>query len=303
MNGKALVLYFSGTGHTKAMLEVLKKRMEKEGDFSVLLHSIEDNGPAPDIGEFDLVVFSYPIHAFNMPLDYERHIRKLDFSRGRAYAILKQSGEPHFLNDASSRTLLRRIRRSGKPFYGEWHLLMPYNIHFRYPDFLVKRILEGDRLLLDAFLRKLGKDETSSPKERILLSAVGWFFRIERFAGPLAAHGYAVDPTRCVSCLQCVRSCPRKNIRLEEGKILFGRNCLLCMRCAFHCPKDAIHMGLFEKWKVNGAYPLRAIESSSPKEDEEFKKKHRWFLSLFPKWERNAQIAREKAFSESVSEE
>ena len=303
MKGKALVLYFSGTGHTKAMLEVLKKRMEKEGDFSVLLHSIEDNGPAPDIGEFDLVVFSYPIHAFNMPLDYEGHIRKLDFSRGRAYAILKQSGEPHFLNDASSRTLLRRIGRSGKPFYGEWHLLMPYNIHFRYPDFLVKRILEGDRLLLDAFLRKLGKDKTSSPKERILLSAVGWFFRIERFAGPVAARGYAVDPTRCVSCLQCVRSCPRNNIRLEEGKILFGRDCLLCMRCAFHCPKDAIHMGLFEKWKVNGAYPLRAIESSSPKEDEEFKKKHRWFLSLFPKWERNAQIAREKAFSESVSEE
>ena len=30
MKGKALVLYFSGTGHTKAMLEVLKKRMEKE---------------------------------------------------------------------------------------------------------------------------------------------------------------------------------------------------------------------------------------------------------------------------------
>ncbi len=303
MKGKALVLYFSGTGHTKAMLEVLKKRMEKEGDFSVLLHSIGDKGPAPDIGEFDLVVFSYPIHAFNMPLDYERYIRKLNFSRGRAYAILKQSGEPHFLNDASSRTLLRKIRRSRKPFYGEWHLLMPYNIHFRYPDFLVKRILEGDRLLLDAFLRKLGKDETSSPKERVLLSPVGWFFRIERFAGPVAAHGYAVDPTRCVSCLRCVRSCPRNNIRLEEGKILFGRDCLLCMRCAFHCPEDAIHMGLFDRWKVNGAYPLRAIESSSPKEDEEFKKKHRWFLSLFPKWERNAQIAREKAFSESVSEE
>lgn len=28
----------------------------------------------------------------------------------------------------------------------------------------------------------------------------------------------------------------------------------MCMRCAFHCPKNAIKIGLFNKWKVNGAY-------------------------------------------------
>lgn len=302
MKGKALVLYFSGTGHTKAVAEVLKKRIENELGFSVLLHSIEE-GEAPNLEEFDLVIFSYPIHAFNMPLDYERYIRRLDLSKGKSYAIVKQSGEPHFLNDASSRTLLRRIRRSGKPFHGEWHLLMPYNIHFRYPDSLVKRILEGDRLLIDAFLKTLEIGRTCSPKERFLLSPIGWLFRIERLAGPLTSGGYKVDSSRCVSCLRCVRSCPRKNIRLEDGKIMFGKDCLLCMRCAFHCPTDAIHMGLFERWKVNGEYPLRSIESSSPKEDLEFKKRHKWFLSLFPKWERNAQNAREKAFSGLVSKE
>ncbi len=301
--GKALLLYFSGTGHTKALVEVLKRRLENELDFSVLLHSIEDKGPDPDLGQFDLVVFSYPIHAFNMPLNYERYLRKLNLKKGKAYAILKQSGEPHFLNDASSRTLLRRIRKSGKPFYGEWHLLMPYNIHFRYPDALVKRLLSGDRMLLDAFLKRLERGVLVPAKENVLLSPIGWLFRIERLAGPLAAPGFEADEKKCISCLRCVRSCPRGNIRQEEGRIRFGRDCLLCMRCAFHCPTDAIRMGLFDRWKVNGPYPLAKIEGSSPEEDERFLQEHCWFLSLFPKWERYAETARETAFSGTISKE
>ena len=38
----------------------------------------------------------------------------------------------------------------------------------------------------------------------------------------------------------------------------------MCMRCAFHCPKNAIKIGLFNKWKVNGAYTFLP-----PAEEEE----------------------------------
>ncbi len=33
----------------------------------------------------------------------------------------------------------------------------------------------------------------------------------------------------------------------------------MCMRCSFTCPKDAIKIGLFEGWHVNGPYDFKKI--------------------------------------------
>ena len=47
----------------------------------------------------------------------------------------------------------------------------------------------------------------------------------------------------------CVKSCPRENIRFEDG-IKFGLNCDMCLRCLHHCPVDSIQLGKFTKGTV-----------------------------------------------------
>ncbi len=40
----------------------------------------------------------------------------------------------------------------------------------------------------------------------------------------------------CVSCGKCVGVCPLNNVRLENGKPVWGDSCTHCMACICHCP-------------------------------------------------------------------
>ena len=47
----------------------------------------------------------------------------------------------------------------------------------------------------------------------------------------------------CTGCGQCVRRCPMNNIRLENGKPVWGKECTHCMACICYCPAEAIEYG------------------------------------------------------------
>ena len=44
----------------------------------------------------------------------------------------------------------------------------------------------------------------------------------------------------CIECGKCVERCPLNNIRLENGKPVWGKHCTHCMACICDCPKEAI---------------------------------------------------------------
>jgi len=47
----------------------------------------------------------------------------------------------------------------------------------------------------------------------------------------------------CVGCGQCAARCPLCNIRLRDGKPVWGKNCTHCMACICYCPTEAIEYG------------------------------------------------------------
>jgi epoxyqueuosine reductase QueG len=48
------------------------------------------------------------------------------------------------------------------------------------------------------------------------------------------------------------------NIRLENGKPVWGKNCTHCMACICYCPKEAIEYG--KKSKGKPRYHFEALE-------------------------------------------
>ena len=40
----------------------------------------------------------------------------------------------------------------------------------------------------------------------------------------------------------------------------------MCMRCAHLCPKNAIRIGFFNKWKVNGPYTFAVPQSEEERQ-------------------------------------
>ena len=53
----------------------------------------------------------------------------------------------------------------------------------------------------------------------------------------------------CIGCGKCVELCPLNNIRLENGKPVWGKHCTHCMACICYCPKEAIEYGKKSKGK------------------------------------------------------
>ena len=53
----------------------------------------------------------------------------------------------------------------------------------------------------------------------------------------------------CISCGKCEENCVMNNIRLENGKPVWGGNCTHCMACICGCPAEAIEYGKKSKGK------------------------------------------------------
>lgn len=76
---------------------------------------------------------------------------------------------------------------------------------------------------------------------------------------PLFVHAkkfYATDA--CISCGKCAKVCPLENIRLKDGKPVWGKNCTHCMACICRCPSEAIEYGEHSKGLARYVCPQHA---------------------------------------------
>lgn len=65
-------------------------------------------------------------------------------------------------------------------------------------------------------------------------------------AWPLLVKGKAKKlavSDECISCGLCGKLCPKGNIRMENGRPVFGHDCIQCLSCLQYCPKGAISVG------------------------------------------------------------
>lgn len=254
-----LLVYYTGTYHTRFLTDKIQKRLEARGHTVERTEINADTMPVNTQG-YDLIGLGYPIYGFNSPLPFNRYLKKLNFERGQKFFIYKDSGETFAMNNASSRVILRRMKRRGLNFRGEYHFVMPYNIHFPFEDAFVREILKKDAKLVEIMIYNLEKGRVNEIKSNPVYDLAAFFVSVQKMGGAVNSFFYRVDADKCVRCMKCVNECPEKNIRFEKGKIRFSHRCDMCMRCSFYCPAAAIKIGFLEGWKVNGDYRLEELE-------------------------------------------
>ncbi len=260
-----LLLYYTGTFNTRYITGKLRKRLEEEEGWNVETYEIDPtNNERLDLSKYDIIGLGYPIYGFCAPYAFLRFIRKQKFPKGMRVFIYKNSGETETANDASSKYVLRKLRRDGVRMENEYHFMMPYNIHFRFDEYLIKEMLIMDRKLMDILIYEVKNGIPNWKPYKLwprLVAAV--VSRPQYIGGDVNSFLYKVDAEKCIGCNLCIKNCPTKNIYCnDKGVISFRHNCLMCMRCSLYCPKDAIHIGFLEDWgwKVNGGYDFRKIE-------------------------------------------
>jgi len=279
---KVLFIYYTGTYNTRYLTDMVEREFIAKGYDTARVEITCDTSPVSTDG-YDIIGFSYPIYGFNSPLPFNKYIRKLRFNKGQKFFIYKNSGETLAMNNASSRILLRIMKRQGADFKGEYHFVMPYNIHFPFDRAFVKEILEKDQKLIKIMMHDLENGIVKTVDSNLIYDVGAFFVGIQKIGGSVNSFLYKVDDKRCIRCNLCVKSCPENNIKLKDGKIKFGHRCDMCMRCSFFCPTDAISIGFLQGWKVNGDYQLAKIQNDDTKYPPYITEESKGFYKCFIK--------------------
>ncbi len=279
-NKKALFIYYSGTNNTLDLVLKISKRLIKEEIISSysLYFPLAKKKKNIDLKEYSYLFIAYPIYAFNSIKLLEKEIKRIiDFNKDNDLSLLKiiiikQSGEALRLNNSSSFTLKKYLAKHhsiNKNNIKEYHFLYPYNIHFRFKDEHIKELFFYNQKIEDILIKEIKLNLDLSKrliKSNIFILLNSKLFKIQRIGGTINSFFYKVDNKKCINCKRCINECLTNNIYLtKDNKIKFHHHCLMCMRCSFFCPKDAINIGLFNSWKVNGEYDFKKIDQLSYK--------------------------------------
>ncbi len=257
---KFLLIYYTGTYNTRYLTSKLQEKLSKNGH-SVEKIEINSESKIIDTNGYDFIGFGYPIYAFNTPRAFDRYFKKLKFSKGQKYFIYKNSGETLPINNASSRRIIKKCNKKEMILSGEYHFVMPYNIHFPFERAFIKEILQKDDKLLDVLVYNLQNGIVEEIKSKPKHNLGAFFLTVQKNSGNFNSRFYRVEEEKCVKCYKCVKTCPQKNVYVKNGKIKFHHHCDMCMRCSLYCPQDAIRIGILDKWgwRVNGGYNFDEI--------------------------------------------
>lgn len=280
---KILLIYYTGTFNTRYLSNQVKEKFLSKG-YTVDIVEITSTTPIVDTFDYDLIGFSYPIYGFNSPLPFNKYVRKLKFKKDQKYFIYKNSGEVLAMNNASSRILIRIMNKYKASLIGEYHYVMPYNIHFPFDKSFIKQIFEYNKKLMEIMLFNFENNKVFRIKSNLIYNLAAFFVGIQKIGGNVNSFLYTVDKNKCINCNKCVNMCPHENIYVKDGRIKFYHHCDMCMRCSFFCPTDAINIGFLQGWKVNGDYNLKKIENDTSHFDPYITDNSKGFYKCFIKY-------------------
>lgn len=244
-----LIYYFSGTGNTARVTDMIASEFEKSGT-KVRKLSIEDPQALDlDLSKYTKIGLGYPVHAFNAPEFVFDFVEKLYILDEKPCFVYKTSGDP-LMNGGSTHLIREALRNQGLNVFYERLFIMPANVAIEFEPSLIKQLV-----LLAKRTAKLVADEILSGTER--LQKNGWFNRVSsKIFSKLETSGVKWLGKRfkilqsCTFCGLCEKICPTKNIEIQDDKITHSDKCMLCMRCVYTCPEDAIKIKYADFFRI-----------------------------------------------------
>lgn len=244
-----MILYFSATGNSRYIAELLAKRLQ---DVAV---DISESDSEFVLNEGESIGFVFPVHSWGMPKHLRQRISQLRFGNveGNYCYLVCTCGDDTGLTAEEWSECVRGIGLVPK---AEFSVQMP-NTYVLLPGFDVdKKDVEAKKLSQAAcdveeisyrISEKTGGDFTyhggfAWVKSKVIRPPFMKFMGDKMF--------YADDS--CSGCGLCVKKCPVNNIIIEDGKPIWRGNCINCLACYHYCPHKAINYG--HRTKTKGQY-------------------------------------------------
>lgn len=251
---KVLILYFSATGNTAKIAEVIEEKFEEVG-VGVTMSDITPYGNRQrkiDFEPYQAVVFGAPIHSSRAPRAVRDWLRTLDGQGKKCSMFFTYGGFGVHPTHYSTRQILEEqnfIVVSSAEFLsahtfnlGGWRALedrpdeIDFDVAKDYVELTYKRFTgEDDRIL--------GELEKTEHTEEQLDSIEALRFKV-----------LTQLPTRggeeCSMCLVCEELCPTGAMKAESGEA-DKKKCIACLACVSNCPEKVLKINdMSNSWSV-----------------------------------------------------
>lgn len=250
-----MILYFSGTGNSKyvaqRMAEALNQSLLSMND------RIRSHDTSPVETDERLVIVT-PTYAWRIPRVVSEWLGKTALTGAERIWFVMDCGSEIGNAAGYNRQLAAQKQLQ---YMGTAQIIMPENYIAMFnapPKEQAKSIVGQAEPELQKVLTQLKAGQEFPPPrdnlyDRFMSGPVNpvfyrFFVKAEAFRATSA----------CIGCGKCVELCPLNNIRLENGKPLWGKNCTHCMACICYCPKEAIEYG--KKSRGKPRYHFEALE-------------------------------------------
>ena len=233
-----MVLYFSGTGNSRY---VARKIAEVSGDERISIGQKLKSGDFSEIRSEKPLVFVGPVYAGRLPRVMEEYIRKVKFiGTQRAYFIVTCAQTPW----VTVQYVEKLCAEKGFSLLGFNSIVMPQG-YIAGGGTQPKEV--NDKILKAAEPKIISIAETIRDKQMLAKEQPGKAMMSKvlnpiMYSMMISAKGFRVTD-KCSGCGKCVQRCPLNNIRLANGKPVWGDQCTHCMACIAGCPNEAIEYG------------------------------------------------------------
>lgn len=247
-----MIVFFSGTGNSRWCAQFLARHL---GESCVDAFPYLRSGDPARLHSDTPWVFVAPTYSWQLPRVFCDFLRRSRFSGCREAYFVMTCGAEVGASEARNRSLCAAL---GLSYRGTLPVVMPDNYLVLFPAPTPEEIRSCLSAAPQVLERAAGHIRAGEPFPPVRTGPLDGLksgpvnFLFSRFQ--LRDKAFTVS-SACISCGRCRDLCPLGNIRLEEGKPVWGGHCTHCMACLSACPVTAIEYGRATRGKARYQCP------------------------------------------------
>jgi ferredoxin/menaquinone-dependent protoporphyrinogen IX oxidase len=267
-----IIFYFSGTGNTELIAEMVKEQFI-QNSFKVDMLRIEDvlkQNLKIDLHSYDLIGIGSQVLGFTSPNIVMKFVKSLPRGNSEKIFIFRTAAGVAPQNYNASKSIKRVLSKKGYDVFHERVFSINSNWIGRFDDAIVTKLFEADKRKAAIMCQEVIKGEKRILNAGLKLGLImGLIAKIAPPIFRIASKDFVVSKS-CTNCGLCIKNCPSQNIIEKNGKIKFKMSCNTCMRCVYLCPQKAINYRLLKFFIVPGGYNIRkTLQNPCPSNEEE----------------------------------
>lgn len=237
-NKKAIIFYFTGTGNSLYVAKEISKGFS-QCDIVAIPKAVDRK--EFDYKDYSEVGFVMPLYFMGMPVMVKEFINKICIPNATyIFSVITRAYTKGLVFTEMNKTLIKQ----GKTLY--------YGRYISFPDCYIRwdqahdeesqqKVFKKATNQLEIIKEELLEERIYVQKEGKILNTTSLVIN-EIWKARLSSINKTFKVSKdCSQCGICIRTCPAKNIKLENNILKWDKKCQDCMACVQSCPNKAIY--------------------------------------------------------------